>query len=442
MHYRIFETDGVSLEMEKWAKVLENQGHKVYFIGGNETEDHLWLPSLNYIDEATKELNRSCYETLGNYSEIGLEEEILRRSQEFSKEMIDLIKTYKIDTIIPNNIFSLGIHLHCAIGLYKAIEVTGIKVIGHHHDFYFEREYYGHPTTKFVARTLEQYYPPTTYEAMKHVVINSSAKDHLKARLGISGTVVPNVFDFEMPQWQVDDFNKDFRRSLGIKEEDIVLLQATRVTNRKAIELAIDVVARMNQTLYRRKLMATLLYDGRKFTEESKIILLLVGLHEGLDDYENKLIAHAQELGIEMLMNPEVVGNERGIVEGSKMYSLWDAYTSCDFITYPSIFEGWGNQFLEAVFAKKPLLIFDYSVYQSDIKPGGFDVISLGDRYDVSGKGLVKVPQGIVDKAGGEIIQLLTNQKKYKQVVESNFSKGKKFFSYDVLGELLVELLK
>ena len=30
IHYRVGETDGVSLEMDKWKKVLEKNGHRVY----------------------------------------------------------------------------------------------------------------------------------------------------------------------------------------------------------------------------------------------------------------------------------------------------------------------------------------------------------------------------------------------------------------------------
>ena len=42
-----------------------------------------------------------------------------------------------------------------------------------------------------------------------------------------------------------------------------------------------------------------------------------------------------------------------------------------DFVTYPSLWEGWGNQLLEALRARLPLMLFEYPVYQADIKSKG-----------------------------------------------------------------------
>jgi hypothetical protein len=34
-HFRVGETDGVSLEMDKWKKALEQNGHEVFYIAGS-----------------------------------------------------------------------------------------------------------------------------------------------------------------------------------------------------------------------------------------------------------------------------------------------------------------------------------------------------------------------------------------------------------------------
>ena len=69
-----------------------------------------------------------------------------------------------------------------------------------------------------------------------------------------------------------------------------------------------------------------------------------------------------------------------------KIYNFWDAYVFADLITYPSLLEGWGNQFLEGIFAKKPLIIFEYPVFLTDIKEKGFNIVSLGDNYKKDNK--------------------------------------------------------
>ena len=59
--------------------------------------------------------------------------------------------------------------------------------------------------------------------------------------------------------------------------------------------------------------------------------------------------------------------------------------------------EGWGNQLLEAIRAKLPIMLFEYPVYLADIKGKGLRVVSLGDQ--ISGKdqhGLVTIAPEII----------------------------------------------
>ncbi len=39
-----------------------------------------------------------------------------------------------------------------------------------------------------------------------------------------------------------------------------------------------------------------------------------------------------------------------------------------------------GNQLLEAIHARLPILIFEYPVYEADLKNSGVDVVSLGNQ--------------------------------------------------------------
>ena len=84
---------------------------------------------------------------------------------------------------------------------------------------------------------MKKYMPPSDPH-IEHVVINTLAKQELKKRRGISSTVLPDIFDFNQPAWKKDDFNRDFLKQFGIKENDLVILQATRVIPRKGIEIS------------------------------------------------------------------------------------------------------------------------------------------------------------------------------------------------------------
>ena len=62
MHYRVGETDGVSLEMSKWKTVLEALGHKVVFIAGNKGNTEACVISeLSLDNEEMKKIHYNAY---------------------------------------------------------------------------------------------------------------------------------------------------------------------------------------------------------------------------------------------------------------------------------------------------------------------------------------------------------------------------------------------
>ncbi|GAF74164.1 unnamed protein product, partial [marine sediment metagenome] len=295
---------------------------------------------------------------------------------------------------------------------------------------------FSQPTCNFIRKALEEYYPPKN-DLISHVVINSIVQKELKAKRNLDSIMIPNVFDFNEKLWDADNYNKDFREKLGIKDNDILMLQATRVTNRKAIELAIDVVGEMKKGENRKILEEAKLYNGKGFKEASRIVLVLAGMIETTDDYVERLKIRAKESNIELLFVNNLVEHSRCTKNNNKTYSLWDTYVFADIITYPSIQEGWGNQFLEGLFAKKPMLVFEYDVYKEDIKRKGFKIISLGDRYKLDEYGLAKVEKKIIKRAAGECIKLLIDKDYREKMVEENFQLGREFFSHESLEEKL-----
>ncbi|MDP2945105.1 MAG: glycosyltransferase family 4 protein [Atribacterota bacterium] len=437
-HYRVGETDGVSLEMDKCKKVLENMGHKVYFVAGSTgTSDGYIIPEMNYRFKEDLKIGRNAYLKLKDYQD---EDELIgairKQALKIEKGLRKFLIENKIDLIVPNNIFSIGRSIPTAMAFANVIKELGIRCIGHHHDFHWERDNFSQPTCNFVRKALEGYYPPKD-DLISHVVINSIAQKELKARRNLDSIIIPNVFDFNEKLWDVDDYNIDFREKLGIKDNDILMLQATRVTNRKAIELAIEVVGEMQKEENRKILEEAKLYNGESFKEDSRIVLVLAGMIETVDDYVERLKTRAKESNVELLFVNNLVEHSRCVRNNNKVYSLWDTYVFADIVTYPSIQEGWGNQFLEGLFAKKPMLVFEYDVYKEDIKRKGFKVISLGDRYELDEYGLAKVDKKIIKRAAGECIKLLIDKDYREKMVEENFQLGREFFSLKSLKEKL-----
>lgn len=432
-HFRVGETDGVSLEMEKWKIILEKLGHKVYFIAGSQgATSSLIIEELHYAHPKNDLFVENAYGTLKDFSELEFVEAIESFAEVIEDKLVHIIQQYDIDVIVPNNIWSLGWGLPAAMGFFNAVKRTMVTCVAHHHDFYWEREKYQSPTCEAVYGLLDTYFPPRS-PLIKHCVINHIAKDEMNRRKGIDAHVVPNVFDFHAPLWIRDAYNSDLRKQLGLNPQDLFLLQATRITERKAIEMAVDVAGALKKLLSGQSFV---LENGHEFNDTSKVALVLVGLPESESGYVEKLKEKAKTHDLSLIFKNDIIDHSRGF-DDRKIYSLWDAYVDADFITYPSILEGWGNQFLEAVFSKKPILVYEYPVYLTDIKHHDFEVVSLGNTFAYDNNQLAYVEPDVVQQAAGEMAEILMDASRRKYAVEKNFDIAQAEFSYESLKALL-----
>jgi glycosyltransferase involved in cell wall biosynthesis len=445
--HRLGRTDGVSLEVDKWRRVLEGMGHTVHYIAGNDdVPGGHFIPELFPFHPVTNKLIKNCTVALSDYAnEAELEAAIRTHADRIKPQMVKFIRDLHVDVLLPNNLLSVGYNLAGMLALSEAIRETGVRGIVHSHDFWWEDSGEVNPTCKSVIRLYLQHAPPA-YPQLRHVVINRLAQSALKTYRGLDATVVPNVFDFDQPAWKRDDYNADFRRNIGVGEDDLVFLQATRILDRKAVELAIDVVAELNKPGNRRQLESATLYNGKRFTASGKIVLVCAGYVEGIGlsgHYHAHLIARAQDKGVDVRWVGDIVKHSRGTEAGKKVYSLWDSYVHADFVTYPSVWEGWGNQFIEALFAKLPVVLFEYPVYVTDLKQHGFDVVSLGDK--IAGKdkyGLVTVEPRVLENAARQVIRLLQDKKARQETVKHNFRIAAEHFSMQALERIIRSLLK
>ncbi|PWI32411.1 glycosyl transferase family 1 [Vibrio albus] len=438
MHFRVGETDGVSLEMDKWKWALNALGHKVFYLAGSAgcvlSGEAELVPELHYQDPLNNTILHNAYVKRTDYSsEAELMQAIDARAEIIANQIIRLIEKSSIDMIVPNNVWSLGYHLPAASGLMKAVEATQTPVICHHHDFFWERDKYSHPTGEGITTLLNTLFPPK-HPLITHCVINRIAQRELKQRRNIDATVVPNVFDFQGSHWHLDDYNRDLRERFGIREHDVLFLQATRIVSRKGIELAIDLIHRISQQ--KDRLIGSPLYNGQIVTPSSRLILMFAGQCEE-PDYLDRLVQKADKLDVELLFINDRVAHSRTTKYGQKVYSLWDVYCHADIITYPSLLEGWGNQFLEGLVAKVPMVVYRYPVYDQDIADYQFNIIDLGNQHNIDEYGLATITPERLNKAADDTVNFLTDIKMRKQMVEENYAIGETSFSYQALKENL-----
>ena len=432
---RLGRTDGVSLEVDKWRRVLEDMGHTVFYASGNDdVPGNYVIPELYALHPVTWKILRNGTVQFEDYAhEVELEQDIYAHADVIEQKLLDFIAEKKIDLLIPNNLCSGGYQPAAGIAFHRVIRKTGLPTIIHSHDFYHEDSGEVNATCQTVESIYERYFP-TKLPNVQHVVINRISQADLKRRKNLEATVVPNVFDFEQEPWTEDEYNADFRAAFGISNNDILFLQATRILDRKGIEMAIDTIARVQEPARRAKLNGVETSVGGTVGPESKIVLLCAGIVENIGisgSYWDLLKARAERLGVDLRHVGERVRHSRGTDEaGEKVYSLWDSYVQADFVTYPSYWEGWGNQFVEAVFAKLPVLVFEYPVWVSDLREHGFQVVSLGDSLEGRGAdGLVHVHANTYERCADEVIGILRDPDLRTRMVEHNYSVASTSFS-------------
>ena len=444
-HYQVGRTDGVSLEIEKWKRVLEEMGHTVHLCAGDlgAAEGTLIEEMYHHRPDAER-LNYNTFRELRDYSdEAAYRAELMGLAGVIEDKVRAFVAEKGIDFLIPQNVWSVAANPPVSIALARVMRDLQLPALAHNHDFYWERTGRVALTCATAIELADKYLPPHDSLA-RHVVINSLAQRELAQRKGIEASVVPNVFDFDAPPWQPDDYNRDFRARIGLRENDVFILQATRIVARKGIELAVDFVRALDTPERRAILEERGLYDGRPFDKGSRIVFVLAGYAR--DDvtggYVTRLKQKIERAGIDALFIEDVVGGERQTRNGEKIYSLWDTYVFADFVTYPSLWEGWGNQFLEALRARLPIMLFEYPVYQADIADKGFRVVSLGSQ--VQGRddaGLVQVAPQVIEAAADQAVELLTDARLRQETVEHNFQMGRQHYSLESLRGYLAPLI-
>ncbi len=389
-------TDGVTLEARKWADLLATMGHQNFWFAG--------------VLDAPASVSYHAPPAFFNHPEVAaLQAELFGRStrsrevtnrihamkEHLKDEIYRFIERFQIEVLIPQNILAIPMHVPLGLAMTEVMAETGLPTIAHHHDFSWERERF---TVNGIADYLQAAFPPMLFRT-EHVVINSMAQKELARRFGLGSTIIPNIIEFEKAPPVIDDYNADVRREFGLRDDDWFILQPTRVVARKGIEHAIELVRRLN--------------DPR-----AKLVFSHPAGDEG-NDYMQLMRERIADAGIDVRFVADRVGEQRGVNErGEKIYTLFDIYPHADLVTYPSLYEGFGNAFLEAIYFGKPVVVNTYAVYARDIDPLGFQIIEMSQL----------VTGDVVEKTR----EILRDRAQRQAWAETNYELGLRYFSYGV----------
>jgi glycosyltransferase involved in cell wall biosynthesis len=398
---RIAGTDGVSLEIAKWADVIERMGVECYYIAGelDRPADRCFLiEEAHFNHPAILDISRRAFDVEVRTPE--LTNDIVQMTRVIRDKLGEAIRTLKVDAIIVENALTIPMNIPLGMALVFAIQEMGIPCVAHHHDFYWERE-------RFLVNAVDDLirfaFPPALPQ-IQNVVINSLAAEEFSRRTGLSCRIIPNVMDFANPPEPPDDYAREFRGEIGVGDDEILVLQPTRVVARKGIEHAIELVRRMGP-------------------DRAKLVITHASGDEG-DAYARRIREFAELMGVTVIFANGWIADERGAgPDGRKLFTIGDTYPQADLVAYPSTYEGFGNAFLEAVYYKCPIICNRYAIYRTDIEPCGVRPI-LFDGFPT-------------DETVAEIHRVLDDAEYRREMVEHNYEIASDFFGYEVVEDEL-----
>jgi glycosyltransferase involved in cell wall biosynthesis len=394
---RFAGTDGVSLEAAKWAEVLWESGHVSFWYAGSldrAADISLCIPEAHFSHAENHWINSQLW---GRTSRDGAVSRRIHALAAYLKgTLYEFVQRFELDVLIIQNALSIPMHIPLGIAITEFLLETEMPAIAHHHDFYWERDRF---QISNVSDYLEMAFPPRIPH-LQHVVINQAARDMLAWRKGVPCILIPNVFDYDNPPAPMDQYAADLRHEIGLGEHDRMVLQPTRIVPRKGIEHAITLLRRLRDPL-------------------CKLVISHSSGDEG-DDYLEQLLELTQDEGIDLVLCGDRIADRRQLDgSGKKIYVLKDLYPHADLVTFPSLYEGFGNALLEAIYFRVPVAVNRYSVLIRDIEPKGLRMPSM---------------DGFVNRQMVSEVRRILQDRSYRQaLVEHNYALAKRYYGYPVL---------
>lgn len=392
---RFAGTDGVSLESLKWAEVLARDGHRCFWFSGlsdRPEEISMVVPEAHFAHPEIEAISAAVWGRDSLPAEVA--GAITAHRSRLLDALREFVRRFSIDVLVPQNAVTIPMNLPLGLAMTDLLRESGIPAIAHHHDFHWERERFSGAAA---VPYLEEAFPPRL-PGIAHAVIHSEAAEELRRRVGVESVLVPNVMEFERPPPAARISRDELLSRIGFSSGDRILLQPTRVVPRKGIEHAIELVHRLGE-------------------DRNRLLVSHEAGDEGLA-YRDDLLALAERKRV------PVVFLEPG--EASHP-SLEELYHHADFVTFPSLYEGFGNALLEAVWFRKPVLVNRYPVFRRDLEPCGFRFVTMEGEVD--------------DKIVGQVRERLEAPEQFRGETEENAAIAAERFGYTVLRERIGALI-
>jgi glycosyltransferase involved in cell wall biosynthesis len=338
-------TGGVEQTLYYHARTLADLGHRPSLVvgQGQEFDERIpvrVIPELYskhmQVLEAKRGLDQGRVNQTFHELRIGLRQQLQRPLCE-------------ADVCVIHNALTLHKNLSLTAALWEMLARGELPpaVIGWHHDLAWDRPDYGgdlHPG--FPWNLLKMPWPGVT-----NVVVSQAQRARLARLYSVEPDMVrvipPGIDPAQTGQWT--DLTQHVISELDLARADAVLLLPARVTRRKNIGFAIEILAALRQMS---RLDVRVLVTGPP------------GPHNPTNAaHLRDLLDLRARLGLEACCHfaYQLGGDRPLILDDDTMANL---FSFCDALLFPSLNEGFGIPMLEAAFTRMPVFCSDIAPFQ------------------------------------------------------------------------------
>jgi glycosyltransferase involved in cell wall biosynthesis len=429
--------DSICVESEKWIEKYTSLGYEVHLICGKIDEPtelkKFIIPELDNHHPEIRGLKRILFTaTLDKAGKKATNIMLSNLQSRIKKPLKRYLTSNKISIISVENLLCDASNLPLTNALNEIIDELGIPTISRYHDFYWDNDYFAKHNN--LDKMLTEI--PPNHGSIVHITNTRAAKDKLQELRNIHSTVIPNTFATNSIQG-IDEYNKDFREKLGIRDDQILFLQPTLLKRRKSVEKSLRIVREINDITKKDNVLLITgppVYSKGEYFEEiaRKMKKLNVNVIFASDrlflsrQHKKKTRSNSGPNDEQKRNDNNGSASEAQNEQDNKTYSIWDAYANADVVIYPTTTAAFGNPVIEAIAHKKPIIVNNYPNLR-ELTEKGFKLIVMDQKV---------TPEIISDT-----YEIIINPEKRKEMTEHNYEIFKTQYSTDILDDRLVPIL-
>jgi hypothetical protein len=395
--------DQVNRESEVWRDVLTEMGHECFYFTGEsiQPEERTVLipeidwrhPDIELINHELASLARRSSKTSGMIQALRFH---------IKQHLYQFIQTFDINILIVENALSLPLNIPLGLALTEVIAETGIVTLARHHDFAWEQpQYLCSPAEDYIRSSF-----PPKLPSIQHIVATDFHAQDLALRIGVQAQTIPFVRNFQQSYSYQPLSAEDCVKGFDIASDHLVVLSTSPLVPSSRIEMTLALIARMREPAD-----------------------LIIGSHPARGD--QSYLRHLQETADLLSIHIHLVGDrlQASMGDGEKtMITLAQCYRGTSFVAAMGTTQSALAESIEAIYHRCPVITPIHNITQWELRERGFQLLWLDSHPDREAVEL--------------LAQTYNDPKKLEEMVEHNFSLGKRYFSQDILHQKFSELLR